>query len=155
MAFDDLLYFREGALSGSISWTNLTTDALKISETPVAGLGINVVIPIVPFYLSISATTSNTMTIHPRDAGLKIVISESDDSVSTGTFTPIKTMPGTDSTDNYYKLAGSFWDRFYTDKDYVRCSVEIKSVAGDTSTTLTFGKVDIRLTDRFAKYAGT
>jgi len=152
MAFDDLLYFREGHLSGSISWTNLTTDALKIDETPVAGLGINVVIPVIPFYLSVSATTSNTMTIHPYDAGLKINIYESDDNAQ---WTLIKTMPGTDSTDGFYKLAGSFWDRFYTDKDYVTCDVTILSVAGDTSTTLNFGKVDIRLTDRFAKYAGT
>jgi len=140
MAFDDELYFREGALSGSIQSTDLTTDSIRIYETPVAGLGINVVIP------SIASTT-----VDLADCGLYIEIFESDDDSQ---YRLIKTMPGTDSTDGVYYEPGVYWDRFYTDKDYVKVDVTIVSVSTG-STTLDFGKVDIRLTDRFAKYAGS
>jgi len=142
MAFDDLLYFREGAVSGSIQSTDLTTDSIKIDETPVAGLGINVVIPSIA-----SASVSPEL----KDCGLQINLYESDDDSQ---YTLIKALPGTQSVSRCYNEPGSFWDRFYTDKDYVKCDVTVVSVSTG-STTLDFGKVDIRLTDRFAKYAGT
>jgi len=142
MAFDDLLYFREGAVSGSIKSTNFTTDSIRIYETPVRGLGINVVIPSI-------ASTSTSPAL--KDCGLQINLYESDDNSQ---YTLIKVLPGTHSISRCYNEPGSFWDRFYTDKEYVKCDVVIVSVSTG-STTLNFGKVDIRLTSDFAKYAGT
>lgn len=131
MAFDDDLYFREGALSGAIETTAFSTDVLTIDETPVGGLGINVVIP------QVESEGSD---------GLAIDVYESD-STAWSTMVKFKTLPT-------MKTADSYWERFYSDKDYVACYVTIVSNAAD-SVSCDFGSCDIRLTDKFAKYAGT
>ena len=133
MPFDDLLYFREGAVDGDTTTNNISTGFLKISETPVAGLGINLVVPEV----ASAGLDKLTVDIYESTAG------------SWATSKLCKRFNGFPST----FVAGSFWDRFYTDEDYVACYVTIVSVA-TSSAACDFGAVDIRLTDRFAKYAG-
>lgn len=131
MAFDELLYLRDGVDSGdycSVSQGE-STIPIYIGETPVAGLGVNVVIP--------QVVTTGT-------DGLSIDLYESDTSAWDGTEALLKTLPT-------YLTADSYWDRFYSDKDWILGFITIVSASAENQN---FGEVDIRLTDRFAKYAG-
>jgi len=133
MAFDDKLYFREGATAlklGSNTMAGSCTSVLCISETPVAGLGINVVVPNV------------ASSLHDK---LTITVYESDSS-AWSTMVLFKTLPA-------IATAGSWYERLYSDKDYLAAYFSAVS-ASTTSVSVDFGNVDVRLTDRFAKYAG-
>jgi hypothetical protein len=133
MAFDDLLYFREGAVAGKLGSNTMAgscTSVLAIRETPVAGLGINVVVPNV------------ASSLHDK---LTITVYESDSS-AWSTMVLFKTLPA-------IATAGSWWNRLYSKKDYLAAYYACVS-ASTTSVSVDFGAVDVRLTDRFAKYAG-
>jgi len=133
MAFDDKLYFREGAVAGKLGSNTLAgscTSVVSIAETPVAGLGINVVVP------NVASSAHDKLTITLYEA----------DSTAWSTMVLFKTLPA-------IATAGSYYERFYSDKDYVAAYYSAVS-ASTTSVSVDFGAVDVRLTDRFAKYAG-
>jgi len=133
MAFDDLLYFREGATAlkiGSNTMAGSATSVVYIAETPVAGLGINVVVP------NVASVGSDALTVTVYES----------DSTAWSTMVLFKTLPA-------IKTAGSYYERLYSDKDYLAAYFSATSVAQD-SVSVDFGNVDIRLTDRFAKVAG-
>lgn len=132
MAYDDALYFYEGARSGSIKTTAFSGDFIKVAETPVHGLELNVVIPQVE-------STGND--------GLSIVVYENDTGSWDGTEVEVKTIPT-------LKTAGSYRHRIHSLKDYLATHATIISVAED-SKSCDFGAVDIRLGDWMTKYAGS
>lgn len=131
MAYDDSLYFYEGARSGSIKTTAFSGDAVKVSESPVHGHELNTVIPQVK-------STGND--------GLSIKVYENDTGLWDGSEVLVKTIPT-------LKTAGSYRHRIHTLKDYLLTHATIISVAED-SKSCDFGAVDIRLGDWMTKYAG-
>lgn len=133
MAFDELLYFRKGATAGKLGSNTMAgscASVLCIRETPVAGLGVNVVVP------NVASSLWDRLTV---------TLYESDSS-AWSTMVLLQTMPA-------IATKGSYTERYYSDKDYMAAYYQCAS-ASTTSVSADFGAVDIRLTDRFAKYAG-
>lgn len=133
MAFDEKLYFRKGATAGKLGSNTMAgscTSVVFVGETPVAGLAINVVVP------NVASVGSDSLTITVYES----------DSTAWSTMVLFKTLPAIKTADSYY-------ERLYTDKDYLAAYYAGTSNAAD-SVSVDFGEVDVRLTDKFAKYAG-